>query len=355
MLAKLCENKIEIWKNDDAKYVQELSAKQTLEQKLKEQSRHLDAEIVKLNSQTVNTTKAMNDINRLIASAGFTGFKLKEKPGAKYVYQLVREANGRDSVVNKNLSEGERHFIAFLYFYHIVMGSQADDGKRLNKIVIVDDPVSSLDSSSLFVVASLTRKMIEVCYNNYELSGEDNDKHILQFFCMTHNPYFFREISFNRLSDYQCVTFYEIKKNVRNQTSITVCEEDEPFSDGEKRNISPVKNTYDALWYEYKHTENTETLMIIISQILEYYFVQMVGFPNDELRRRLFKDGNFSKEDYISASAMISMIDVGARGFNDGLYYDASAVSTDQLRRVFKEIFTKMNQEQHYNMMMSRR
>jgi len=355
MLAKMCEDRIEIWKNDTAKYDKELSDKQTLAQKLKEQSRVLDAEIVQLNSQTVNTTKAMDDINRLIASAGFTGFKLKEKPGAKYVYQLVREENGRVSVVNKSLSEGERHFIAFLYFYHIVMGSQADDGRQLDKIVVVDDPVSSLDSSSLFVVASLTRKMIEVCYNNFDMTHDDSDKHILQFFCMTHNPYFFREVSFNHLSDYQCCTFYEIKKNELNQTSINVCEEVEPFSDGEKRNISPVKNTYDALWYEYKHTENSETLMIIIRQILEYYFVQMVGFPNDELRRRLFKDGNFSKEDYISASAMISMIDVGARGFNDGLYYDASAVNTDQLRRVFKDIFTKMNQEQHYNMMMSRK
>ena len=53
---------------------------------------------------------------------------------------------------------GERHFIAFLYFYHLVMGSQSDEGKVENKIVIIDDPVSSMDSSSLFVVASLVRR-----------------------------------------------------------------------------------------------------------------------------------------------------------------------------------------------------
>ena len=135
--------------------------------KLREKSQSLSKDIAKLNSETVNTAKTMQDINRAIASAGFKGFKLREKPGAKYVYQLVRNQDGKEIVVDKDLSEGERHFIAFLYFYHMVMGSQSDAGKVEDKIVIIDDPVSSMDSSSLFVVASLTREMIAVCYNNY--------------------------------------------------------------------------------------------------------------------------------------------------------------------------------------------
>ena len=157
----------------------------------------------------------MQDINRAIASAGFKGFELQEKPGAKYVYQLVRNQNGKKVVVDKDFSEGERHFIAFLYFYHMVMGSQSDAGKVEDKIVVIDDPVSSMDSGSLFVVASLTREMIAVCYNNYALHEEVVDDHIRQFFCMTHNPYFFREISYNRLPDYECVSFFEIKKNTK--------------------------------------------------------------------------------------------------------------------------------------------
>ena len=49
----------------------------------------------------------------------------------------MREQNGKKVVVDKNLSEGERHFIAFLYFYHMVMGSQSDDGKMVDKIVVI--------------------------------------------------------------------------------------------------------------------------------------------------------------------------------------------------------------------------
>ncbi|OPZ83951.1 MAG: putative ABC transporter ATP-binding protein YjjK [Firmicutes bacterium ADurb.Bin419] len=58
------------------------------------------------------------------------------------MYQLVRDQGGKKEVVDKNLSEGERHFIAFLYFYHLVMGSQSDEGKVENKIVISSDGLS---------------------------------------------------------------------------------------------------------------------------------------------------------------------------------------------------------------------
>ena len=356
MMANDCSEEIRAWlkRTDDDRA--ERKEKSDEEKRLREQSSQLETEIARLNSQTVNTTKAMQDINRLITSAGFRGFELQEKPGAKYVYELVRDQNGKKVVVDKNLSEGERHFIAFLYFYHMVMGSQSDDGKMVDKIVVIDDPVSSMDSSSLFVVASLTREMIAVCYNNYELNEEHKDDHIRQFFCMTHNPYFFREVTYNRLSDYECASFFEIRKDGQNQTDIEECNDDDPLPGGGKINRSPVKNTYDALWDEYMHTNSPETIMIVIRQILEYYFVQMIGYQNVDLRRDLLDkhEDEFEKEDYVAASAMIAMINVGATGFNDGLYYDASAASVDQLRNVFQKIFRVMDQEQHYNMMTRR-
>ena len=365
MMANECSAEIQAWLKRTAADRDAWKAKTEEEKKLKEKSAELEAEIAKLNSQTVNTTKAMLDINRLIASAGFKGFELQEKPGAKYVYELVRDQDGKKVVVDKNLSEGERHFIAFLYFYHMVMGSQSDDGKMVDKIVVIDDPVSSMDSSSLFVVASLTREMIAVCYNNYELNEENTDDHIRQFFCMTHNPYFFREITYNRLPDYECASFFEIRKDKNNQTSIIECDEDNKLTGGGKINRSPVRNTYDSLWHEYMNTNDPETLMIVIRQILEYYFIQMVGYGNGNLRKDLLdkneavfikrnEDGSENKDDYVAATAMVAMINVGATGFNDGLYYDSSAADITQLRSVFERIFRIMHQEQHYDMMTQR-
>ena len=56
-----------------------------------------------------------------------------------------------------------------------------------------------MDQQTLFYVSALTREMIAVCYNNFEMDEEKGaDEHIRQFFCLTHNPVFFRDITYNR-------------------------------------------------------------------------------------------------------------------------------------------------------------
>lgn len=65
--------------------------------------------------------------------------------------------------IAENLSEGEKNFIAFLYFQQLVFGRESADGDTREKIVVIDDPVSSMDSSALFIVSAQIRKMIEVC------------------------------------------------------------------------------------------------------------------------------------------------------------------------------------------------
>lgn len=105
--------------------------------------------------------------------------------------------------------------------------------------------------------------------------------------------------------------------------------------------------------------------MMVIRQIFEYYFIQMVGYKSGNLRNDLLDkhkeefvktnpDGSENKDDYTIASAMIAMLNIGATGFNDGLYYDSSAADIGHLKAVFEKIFTVMGQEQHFNMMMGR-
>ena len=191
LMATICQANIAVYQSENDRIETEIAKLRGEQEKAEADIGTLNDEITQLNKKTVNTTAAKDSINALIKSSGFQGFSLREKPGAQYVYQLVRE----DGTIAKGLSEGERHFIAFLYFYYMVMGSHSDDGKMKDKIVVIDDPVSSMDSSALFTVASLVREMIAVCYNNYELTEEENvDDHIRQIFCLTHNPFFFKEI-----------------------------------------------------------------------------------------------------------------------------------------------------------------
>ena len=138
--------------------------------------RRIMGEIQELNKQGVNTEEAIESINNLLRDSGFQGFELKPKAGVKDTYEVIRP-NGE---VATRLSEGERNFIAFLYFYQLVRGNgkvgnttthgslegTPEGADTRDKIVVIDDPVSSMDSNALFIVSSIVRGMIGVCYNN---------------------------------------------------------------------------------------------------------------------------------------------------------------------------------------------
>ena len=97
----------------------------------------------------------------LLRDSGFEGFEIIKSDAAKDAYKVVRP----DKKVAIRLSDGERHFLSFLYFYSQVKGCNPD-GTRKDKIVVIDDPVSSLDGNALFIISSIVREMIEICYNS---------------------------------------------------------------------------------------------------------------------------------------------------------------------------------------------
>ena len=112
-------------------------------------------------------------------------------------YEVIRP----DGTVAEKLSEGERNFIAYLYYYHLVKGSLSSEAVK-DKIVPIDDPVSSMDSGALFIVSAFVREMIEVCYNNtdYRSNKVDGD-YIKQVFILTHNVYLHKKLLITKQRD----------------------------------------------------------------------------------------------------------------------------------------------------------
>ena len=311
-------------------------------------------ELKKLNSQTINTTKAKDDINILIRSAGFQGFHIEEKPGAKYIYQLVRS----DGSIANELSEGERNFIGFLYFYTVVMGTQSDEGDRKNKIVVIDDPVTSMDSSAMFTVATLIRNMVDICRNTLRYEERGLDDFIHQVFCLTHNPFFYREISHNYLSYYDSVNYYLISKDSDNESHITLCVKPciGPDNGENKENYTPIKNSYDALWSEFNDSKDPMVKMNCARRIIEYYFIQVCGFTNSDLKNALINDKKLEAMGMNAVvSAMLSCLEGGHANFIDDLYFDSMAIDTKQIEASFEAVFTVMGQTQHYKMMTNNR
>ncbi|MFU0553495.1 AAA family ATPase [Gardnerella vaginalis] len=322
----------------------------------------MEQQVSILLKKTVNTRDSIESINRLLKDSGFQGFYLREKVSTPNVYEVIRN----DSSIASNLSEGEKNFIAFLYFYHQIKGSDTPDEKNTDKIVIIDDPVSSMDSGTLFIVSALIREMICVCENNVQPTDTYvKDRYIKQLFILTHNTYFHQEITYDRVKDYQFVNFYLVSKN-DNKSSIRLCEKQNPEIPSEMMNYNPVQNSYAALWEEYKTLEAPIPLMNVIRRILEYYFLQLCGYDGTTLRDVILKqnkekfictdeNGNNDYSAYQLASAMLSYIQTkSSLGITDGINYVDNCVDVLQTKETFKKIFTLMNQSQHYEMMMNK-
>lgn len=319
----------------------------------------LTRDISEKNKNSVNTKATIESINLLLRDSGFQGFFIREKENTPNVYEVVRP----DGSIAENLSEGERNFIAFLYFYHQVKGSESSDGIQQDKVVVIDDPVSSMDSSSLFIISALVREMIDVCENN-AIGGSTvvNGRYIKQIFILTHNAYFHREVTYNRVKCFEYVNFYLISK-VDNKSSIKCCTRPNSAVMTECENYNPVQNSYAALWEEYKTVNSLIPLMNVIRRILEYYFLQLCGYEGATLRNVILTEhkkefiiiDENGKEDYTRyqmAHAMLSYISANSVGINDGINFVDDCVDVEQTKETFRLIFKWMEQQQHYDMMM---
>ena len=313
-----------------------------------------------LRQSTVNTKTAMEAINRLLLSNGLCGFYLREKPDETNHYELVRDT-GVGTVIAQGLSEGERHLLAFLYFFYEVMGSSTEDGRQEDKIVVIDDPVSSMDSSTLATVASLTRTMIESCRDNARNARNPITSPVRQVFCLTHNPVFFRAISYACVEDYRYCSFFEILKNRQNQSAIRLLEEETHDFEVQKVNQLPMLNDYENAWWQYFHTDDPITLLDVCRRILHTYFLRICGHQSGSFRKEVldhhqdafigYEDGKPDRTVLNIADAMLCLMDDAGQGIMDSMYFDVRAHNTDQLRSVFKKIFDIMQSTQHYEYM----
>lgn len=278
-------------------------------------------------SEVTSTLHTVNEINKILNMFGFTNFKISQAKEKGY-YKLIRE-DGSD--VKGTLSEGEYTFITFLYFYYLLKDSTNESGLIQDKIVVIDDPVSSLDSSVLFVVSNLIKNIISDCQNN--------KNGIKQIFILTHNVYFHKEVTFKGTS-----------KNKSNQESYWVIKKLNDVSDIDEYSENPIQTTYELLWRELQDIEtiNKATIFNTLRRILEYYFNIIGGLDYEKCINK------FDGEEKIICKTLISWINDGSHFINDDLAVHIEPETIEKYLGVFKEIFIKMDHESHYNMMMEK-
>ncbi|EGR0609052.1 hypothetical protein FFU50_19005, partial [Vibrio cholerae] len=273
-------------------------------------------------------------INNQIKSIGLEGFEIKKKPGESSHYYLCRGFASRGHDVYKSLSEGEKTLITYLYFLELCQGSVNSDSPtpKNKKIIVVDDPISSLSHNYIYEIGALTHKRI---IRGYKYA---------QVILLTHSLYYLHEImkylpkgkdnTGNDEFDKKCNLFRVLKNT---NSNILPMKKDD------------IKNDYQSYWQIIKDAQNGTTNNIVLPNImrniLEYYFSFV--HKSDALKAALDEleetDGEFSPFfRFINRESHSDSVNIT----------DLGEIDSDRFIAKFKDIFIRTNFVEHYNKMM---
>lgn len=301
----------------------------SLESQIETETKNFDAkqEEKEENERKITSIKPTIDaINKLLKSFGFTNFHLVESSGGGF-YE-VKRADGSDA--KRTLSEGEKSFITFLYFYYLVGGSFSSSGGTNDKIVVFDDPVSSLDADILFIVCNLIKTIIA--------EMRTGTSPIKQVFVLTHNIYFHKEVTFDKKRSAATArsdeTFWVVRKTSQRSELV-------PFVE------NPIKSSYELLWREVRQKPPSDTaIQNVMRRILEHYFKFYGGITPEDIIDK------FGGKDKMICSTLLSWVNDGSHFATDDLYMACDPGQVDRYLNVFQRIFEDSDHGGHFRMMM---
>ncbi len=289
--------------------------------------RNLEQDIRDITADITSVKPTIDRINSILLSFGFDNFQIEPSLENKHYYK-IRRNNGEPA--EDTLSEGEITLITFLYFIQLAEGSLDKDNITTDRIIVLDDPVSSLDSNVLFLVSSLLKKIID--------DVKRGDNHIKQFLLFTHNVYFHKEVT------------YINGRSVENRdTNFWILRRTNSFTSIKNYYMSnPICNSYELLWKELFTQENTSGIYIqnIMRRIIENYFKILGRIDYEDIINKFDEPGN--KE---ICRSLIGWINEGSHTIPDDIFVDVQEDTIGKYFNVFKLIFEKNGQIEHYNMM----
>lgn len=285
-----------------------------------------NAEIEENEREITSIKPTIDAINKLLKSFGFVNFYLVES--SEEGFYEVRRPDGEDA--KDTLSEGEKSFITFLYFYHLIRGSFSASGATTDRIVVFDDPVSSLDADILFIVCNLIKGIVSEI--------RKGDSIIKQVFVLTHNIYFHKEITFNRdrsgSNAFGHETFWVIRKSSQGSELVSYAQ-------------NPIKSSYELLWREVRQKPPSDMgIQNALRRILENYFKFFGGVTPESIVEK------FEGQDKLICGSLLSWVNDGSHFATDDLYMSCAPGQIERYLSVFQRIFEESGHSGHYKMMM---
>lgn len=295
---------------------------------LREQYTKLQQEIKEDNKNVTSVQASVDEINKILSNYGYTNFSIV--PTEDNYYQIKR---GNGEIAHKTLSEGEITFITFLYFMQLVHGGISPETANENRILVIDDPISSLDETILFVVSSLIKEEIKAIKK-----GTSNVKQLL---LLTHNIYFHKEVSFidGRTRENSDTYYWIIRKN-DNISNIQCFEM-----------MNPIRGSYELLWDELKRGTELSNITIqnTMRRIYETYFKILGKYSDDDILNRFE-----NPQDKEICRSLLCWINDGSHCIPDDLHIGLQDENKERYFTIFKKVFQEMGHIEHYNMMMGK-
>lgn len=298
------------------------------EQLVKNSQNDLKAKIYEINTnialieekrkKTVNIDEAVENIKNGLIDIGITDFTIEKYSEEEALYRLKREDSDED--IFKTLSEGEKMVISFLYFIELCKGESIAKRASNKKIIVIDDPISSLSHIYVFNIGRLI--------HNEFLRTKKYD----QLFILTHSLYFFYEL-----------TNTKHEEREKTQKLFRICKNTES-SYFEDMKYEDIQNDYQAYWHIIKDEKQAPALIAnCMRNIMEYFF----NFVEKQDFAQVFQKPELQEIRYMAFNRYMNR-ESHSKGQN---IFDIKEFNYDSFREAFKKVFETEGYIEHYNKM----
>lgn len=290
------------------------------------QLKELKEELINANKNVTSIQPSIDEINETLKNMGFVNFAIETAGNNKY---QIKRNNG--DLVKNTLSEGEATFITFLYFMQLIKGGTTEDKAQTDRVVVIDDPVSSLDSTVLYIISASIRHLI---------TSLEKGTNIKQVIILTHNIFFHKEVScvHNIRRKEKKIFSYWILSKKQGQSSI-----------GDRLDENPIKSSYELLWNDIRNWKeiSPSSLQNNMRRVFETYFMVFGGFTETDIVNTFT-----NIEEKKICLSLIGWINDGSHSIPDDLHFVPTDEEKTKYMNVFERIFEELGQKGHYDMMM---
>lgn len=221
-------------------------------------NKEIDKQIKELEEQQSEYIDFMEFLNCILENLGIH-IKLNLRNDNYYLQHTIEECK----LTVDDISEGEKNLLALLYFYfELYTDSEQTELKSDIDLIVIDDPISSLDDANKFYVLEIIKQIL----------NEDRP----QVFVLTHSWDDFCQITYS-LKNRPDTKLFEIYKDPANnfQSSVRICQ----------TNVAPYKKLFAELYElsEKKSDELNDYDIYHASNSMRRVFEEFLNFKKPNL------------------------------------------------------------------------